>query len=146
MSDSAPSSGGQPLRPVSVRLASALIYAGIALRILQVFESMRGLTEGRWVSPGGLGMPLLFPFIIVFVVITRRFVRRGYSWARNAYSAYALLRMVLLIVRGSVAGWSALLLLIYPLIVLFLFLPTSNRWYLAMAEWRRGPGTGVEVA
>jgi hypothetical protein len=119
--------------PVSLRIATTLIFLIIGCRVVLIVGSMSSLADGRFQPPPGrLGVPLLLPFLIVGLIVVRRMMRRGYDWARYLFAAYGLLRAALIAVRGPWNAPALLLGLLYLATVALLFTPGSNSWFSEM--------------
>jgi hypothetical protein len=79
--------------------------------------------------PGGFGSPLILFVLIPALIVLRRFVRRGYFWARVCYVCYAGLRILLVILAGPYNLHAAAFILLYAASAGLLFTPAANRWF-----------------
>jgi hypothetical protein len=111
---------------------AALMFAFMSSAFAQLpeFESVfAGFSTER--PPGGFGSPLILFVLIPALIVLRRFVRRGYFWARVCYVCYAGLRVLMVVVVGPYNLHAGAFILLYAASAGLLFTPAANRWFLA---------------
>jgi hypothetical protein len=114
----------------------ALVLVLIGYRVVLVALSVEGFTWGRFdPPPGGLGSPLLLFLLVPFLIVVRRFIGAGHSWARSVYAVYVSVRVAAIVLGSPWHRHSLPLVVLYLASAALLFTPSARRWF---AERRRG--------